>query len=142
MTGPVAFDLDGTLFHTVGDEWIYNNPEAMAVACRPLPGARVAVQRAAQRGVVFITGRSEVCRNVTIQQISEYLGVTDPVLYMQDAWLGRDAMVTFKANALTLVKPVCYVGDLEADLQAASVAGIPFKWPWEVGIEPFRAVPA
>lgn len=133
---PVAFDLDHTLFHSDGDASMWTNPVALERHCLPYKGARDAVQRAFNlRGVVFITGRSEVVRRVTFDQIRLHMGIYRPNVIMQRAWNGWDALRDHKVLGIQQTRACCLVGDSEVDRTAANLAGVPYRTPEEVGID-------
>lgn len=123
----VGFDIDGTLIMS-GLQGAEFDDEALV---RRNSSARVQVAhrlRASNVDPVFISGRTERVRSVTVQQLQAWpFRVERPEVHLQRAWRGWDALRTYKARRLKETGCQAYVGDEEAiDHAAAKLAGVPF----------------
>lgn len=138
----LAFDLDGTLFDSEGRD--FDDPRSIAELTRPHALACHLVRTAASHGhtVSYHTGREEVHRALTWQQIERASLPAGP-LYMNTKWEGYEAMARTKAASLRLFKADLYVGDHQADANAALLAGIPFHHAnhWRRGHIPQGIIP-
>lgn len=127
----LAFDLDGTLFDTAVGV-VYDDPESVRRSVRPHDAACRRVWELARLGhrIAYVTGRSEVVAAVTRAQIVDAglppVQMRGALLFLQRTWAGFETMTVFKAEALRAVGAALYVGDHEADMRAAKIAGVPF----------------
>jgi len=134
----LAFDLDGTLLEVDYDdpEAFYSDPHKVKHGAQPHPD--VPIGRLENHTVLIVTGRcNPPLHDTTVLQLREAgLERTWDRLYMQSSWNGYEAMADWKAEILEAtqghdetgedVPADLYVGDHEADEQAANQAGVPF----------------
>lgn len=134
-----CFDLDGTLFQFSGEP-DYEDPKSLFRNTRANHERCRAVKELMQRGdaVFFITGRRETTRQVTLGQLRRWIHprISDHQLLMQAEWAGYEAMTAYKARHLRRLKASSYVGDHQADADAAAMALVPFVHAdsWLVGV--------
>lgn len=139
LTRPLrlAFDLDGTLLDSHGAD--YEDPDSLLTKTVPHEAACELVRAAHRAGhtISYVTGRCRHVRHVTLLNL-ELAGLPAGELIMQEKWLGYDHMATYKAGALRGLRADLYIGDHEADANAAALAGIPFHHAdhWRNGILP------
>ena len=122
----VAFDLDGTLFDCApGAD--YESRDSVASSTRPHPRAVATVRRLRDAGyrVGYITGRCTHLRGLTLMRLLQARLPAGP-LVLQEKWLGYAAMAHYKAAEIRRMQAVAYVGDHDADEEAARLAGVPF----------------
>lgn len=123
----IAFDIDGTLLD-VDEGTDYEDPASVRRGARPNAQSVARVVELAERGhkVAYVTGRCHHLRAVTITQLLVKAKLPPGELRTQAKWEGYPAMATYKARALEELGASAYVGDHDADRQAARLAGIPF----------------
>jgi phosphoglycolate phosphatase-like HAD superfamily hydrolase len=124
-----AFDLDNTLFRFLAEP-DYENPKSLFQVTKPHAERCRMVRDLMLEGhaVFFITGRRETTRQVTRGQLQRWIHrtVKDGQLKMQECWTGYDAMSAWKARQLRRVKADVFIGDHQADADAAAKALVPF----------------
>lgn len=122
-------DIDGTLFDTNACDM--DDPLALLAACRAHKDACRAVATVRDLGthVAYLTGRSEKVREITTRQLWA-AGLPHGALVMQQRFTTYDAMALFKAGELRRwareYASVHFIGDHDADRQAARAAQVPF----------------
>jgi phosphoglycolate phosphatase-like HAD superfamily hydrolase len=127
MTTTIAFDVDGTLCRS-NEPVDYDDPNSVRQRTTLRPWTVDLVRDLNEREDVklaIITGRTPPIRPVTKAQI-QAAGISPCYILHQPEWNGYPAMRDWKAQALLDVGADVYVGDHEADRQAAIDAGIPF----------------
>lgn len=138
----LVFDLDGTLFDSHGCD--YENLDSVRANTRAHEIACDLVRRAYQHGhaIAYLTGRCHHTRALTQLQI-EQAQLPPGELVTQQEWKGYDAMADYKATALRRLRAHLYVGDHQADANAAAQAGVPFFHAdhWRAGTTPHGIVP-
>jgi phosphoglycolate phosphatase-like HAD superfamily hydrolase len=123
----IAFDVDGTLCD-VERPIDYDDPESVRQRTTLRPWTAELVRALEVREDVklgIVTGRTQRIRPVTRDQI-QFAGIRPSYILHQPEWNGYTAMTEWKAEALEFTRADVYVGDHEADRQAAIEAGIPF----------------
>lgn len=127
-----CFDLDKTLFrfsHEPADA-DYEDPKTLFRITLAHHDRCRAVKDLMMQGhaVFFITGRRETIRTVTIGQLRRWIHprISHHQLLMQTEWAGYDTMAAHKAKHLRRLKATQFVGDHQADADAAAMALVPF----------------
>lgn len=122
----IVLDLDGTLFDTASDV-VYENAESLRRACKPHAAACALARRVAELGhrVTYLTGRGEGVRIMTGTQLRD-ANLPPGQLIMQPCWDGFETMRQYKARELRARGATLYIGDHQADADAAALAGVPF----------------
>lgn len=131
--GPVvAFDLDGTLFDVAEGEVVvdWGSPEDVAAKVVPHLAACRMVALSTGVRVAYVTGRGNVLRGVTTQQLVAAHLPKGPLL-MQPGYTAADALTLFKTKGLADLKTLfggvaLFVGDSDHDAAAARLSGVPF----------------
>jgi phosphoglycolate phosphatase-like HAD superfamily hydrolase len=129
----IAWDLDGTLLvypdklETAHPTDRFPHAEPCETLCSVLRGAE-------NHRHIIVTGRSDDYEQLTLQQLTDAeLDDHARELYMQEAWTGTEAYIdwiTTTIGALSAtedgedVPADLYVGDLEANREAAERAGV------------------
>lgn len=123
----IAWDLDGTLIHSDRDLGDYTDPELVLEAGRPdwLLASILNVSRSLGTEVHVVTGRTPVLADATQAQL-DHAGIHVDGIHHQPHWGGYEAMAVWKAGQLRDLGAEVYVGDHEADRNAADLAGIEF----------------
>jgi hypothetical protein len=137
-----VFDLDDTLFHFPRGHPNYDDPEDLRDRTYPIlrhcRHVRDLIQ--AKHHVMFLTGRSEPARKVTLRQLRQWVHprITSSWIVMQDQWRGYDYLATFKARNLRTMQRVVqahgladlqFIGDHEKDQEAAAMALVEYHHP-------------
>lgn len=124
----IAFDLDGTLFRTKrGVDW--NSRESVRASSEPDFEMVGIANDLSARGhkLAYVTGRARgLLYGLTLVQIRIHAGLPAGPLRMQSKFTDYAAMAAWKAKELGDLEASLYVGDHEADRDAARLAGIPF----------------
>lgn len=138
----LVFDLDGTLLDSDGCD--YERAESVREHTRPHTPACELVRAAYANGhgVAYLTGRCHHVRALTEIQL-ESARLPPGQLITQDVWRGYEAMTHYKAGALRALRADLYVGDHQADADAAALAGVPFLHAdhWRAGTLPHHIAP-
>lgn len=132
MTGPSAWDWDGTLvtepcgYEALSDE-DYLAAERIA-NLQPLWGE---VERARQAhlesGIVIVTGRHPSLTPAITAKLQE-LGLGGVRIVACPKYEGDDKLAHWKAGVLQALGVRDYQGDRESDAVAAKLAGVPFRY--------------
>lgn len=137
-----VFDLDDTLFHFPRGQPAYDDPQELEKLTYPIEShcRHVRGLIKAKEHVMFLTGRCEPVRRVTLRQVRRWIHpkVSSTQLVMQSTWTGYDALATYKASRLRLMRDVVrahgladleFVGDHEKDQEAAARALVSYYHP-------------
>lgn len=128
----VAFDLDGTLF-TLPPTEAFQDPRALATVSQPFPDRCDLVGELIRKGwdVHFVTGRGLIHFPHTLDALRRHVhvGIQTSQLHHPDEFRGYAEMSVFKATKLNELAAELYVGDHDADRDAADLANIPYFHP-------------
>lgn len=128
------WDLDGTLLLSSADPTTWETPQ-LEVGVWPdhkLRSHVVQLDHALGEEPVYVTGRPELARELTLEHIHRH-HLPDGLLFMRPDGLkfSWPAYVQWKAGILRAYRdhgdaPVVYVGDLDHDAEAADHAGVTY----------------
>lgn len=130
----IAYDLDGTFFHPppeedASDPSFWSDPMALTEGVEPIRPACELVAALHRAGhtprVGYLTGRPDVVREVTEQQMAD-AGLPGGPLGMAPRWNGWGGYLRAKVRGLEKMGAQLYVGDLEHDREAAEAVGVRF----------------